>query len=713
MELAEAGRLERAHVHAIYAQIAPSFDDARYGAWPRVRHFLQGQPPGSVIVDVGCGNGKYLALNGQAFTLGCDYCLPLVQASRAKGHEVMVSDNLRLPLRDGCADAVISIAVLHHFCTKSRRVRALREMSRTLRPGGRIMVYVWAMEQTRRRFNKQDIFIPWHPSAPLGVSTVDAHGKRPPSRQSSLTASSPRLLAGHAMRDGDGCRRSSEDLSNVKFYKSARRFSENDVGRRDAEESSYCENGGVDMRRYICNKIASSNSDFTWGGSSPTPHQSREPTKHASLVNGSPDHGNRCRSSCCGSRGSSSSSVGDLGVKRSSGGDLRMGNRSDSCCIDERSSSSRLYTALEKTFASLFFSRSLDEPLSRSANHHPGSSGSATRPSAEPTRHRSLEHNNCGFFQPSHLPSTQNSSKEGLDDLDQDPASEQMRITESSDEEDDVFLRLRGIDVSVGDRTGFLPARRALGSHEEVSRFVEVLASTSRSKVCLPDLVEAPRRSCTLAGRGMTQITKKPLESHSAGLRFSLKEGDSDSHVWNDSELFNGTARSCEWGRPESPDVTENGEHLRNGTKEDFGNDDADGDCDGEGDGDGGGAEGGETPEEPRWLRYYHVFREGELAQMIERHVAGLRVVCTYYDHANWCVIAQKEGGDDTYVQPNTVPSAHSDARPNGAPNTHSNTRPSPSTPPDLHFSTHSNTHFATHCHAHSHTYPNTHPNTA
>lgn len=41
-------------------------------------------------------------------------------------------------------------------------------------------------------------------------------------------------------------------------------------------------------------------------------------------------------------------------------------------------------------------------------------------------------------------------------------------------------------------------------------------------------------------------------------------------------------------------------------------------------------------------LRYYHVFREGELAQLIQDHVEELHVKHAYFDHANWCVVAEK-----------------------------------------------------------------------
>ena len=44
----------------------------------------------------------------------------------------------------------------------------------------------------------------------------------------------------------------------------------------------------------------------------------------------------------------------------------------------------------------------------------------------------------------------------------------------------------------------------------------------------------------------------------------------------------------------------------------------------------------------PTLHRYYHVFREGELDQLIEKYVQNLHIISSYYDHANWCIIAEK-----------------------------------------------------------------------
>lgn len=51
---------------------------------------------------------------------------------------------------------------------------------------------------------------------------------------------------------------------------------------------------------------------------------------------------------------------------------------------------------------------------------------------------------------------------------------------------------------------------------------------------------------------------------------------------------------------------------------------------------------GREGQAEGSCLRYYHVFREGELAELIENHVEELHVTHAYFDHANWCVVAEK-----------------------------------------------------------------------
>ncbi|XP_054556807.1 probable tRNA methyltransferase 9B isoform X2 [Talpa occidentalis] len=98
----EAAQLEKKHVHEVYESTAPFISDLQSKAWRRVRQFLQEQKPGSLIADI----------------------------------------------------------VIHHFSTKQRRIKAIKEMARVLVPGGQLMIYVWALEQKKRHFEKQDVFVP-------------------------------------------------------------------------------------------------------------------------------------------------------------------------------------------------------------------------------------------------------------------------------------------------------------------------------------------------------------------------------------------------------------------------------------------------------------------------------------------------------------------------------------------------------------------------
>lgn len=51
----------------------------------------------------------------------------------------------------------ICIAVLHHLSTTERRLEGLRELVRIVRPGGLVLVYVWALEQNLEKIKKKDL----------------------------------------------------------------------------------------------------------------------------------------------------------------------------------------------------------------------------------------------------------------------------------------------------------------------------------------------------------------------------------------------------------------------------------------------------------------------------------------------------------------------------------------------------------------------------
>lgn len=78
--------LERAYVHDVYENCEEPVGSIR----PKVAQFLGALDPGSLVCDVGCGNGRYLtaACNPALYSIGVDRCYRLAKVARNSGGEV-------------------------------------------------------------------------------------------------------------------------------------------------------------------------------------------------------------------------------------------------------------------------------------------------------------------------------------------------------------------------------------------------------------------------------------------------------------------------------------------------------------------------------------------------------------------------------------------------------------------------------------------------
>jgi alkylated DNA repair protein alkB family protein 8 len=146
------------NVYAIYDKIAPEFDRTRHSPWPGVLQFLKSVPAGSAILDIGCGNGKYLGIRRDCKRFGCDPCVPLVAIAKANAPHasIQVGNGLALPYADGSMDVAYMIAVLHHMPTVALRRQMLSEMRRVLKTGGVGLVTVWDYDAIRPGWTPQD-----------------------------------------------------------------------------------------------------------------------------------------------------------------------------------------------------------------------------------------------------------------------------------------------------------------------------------------------------------------------------------------------------------------------------------------------------------------------------------------------------------------------------------------------------------------------------
>jgi len=95
--------------------------------------WLASMVEGERIVEIGCGNGRYLErVDG---CVGMDLSRGMLDAARARVGErpLLQGDAQALPFPDDAFDTVLAPMMLYHV---PDRARAAREMRRVLRPGG-------------------------------------------------------------------------------------------------------------------------------------------------------------------------------------------------------------------------------------------------------------------------------------------------------------------------------------------------------------------------------------------------------------------------------------------------------------------------------------------------------------------------------------------------------------------------------------------------
>jgi hypothetical protein len=89
---------ESKHVHAVYDAIATQWHHTRGKRgvlWPGATLFLENLPKGSVVADVGCGDGKYFAAitAASSYVIGTDISEPLLKtAAVATGEDDSIAD---------------------------------------------------------------------------------------------------------------------------------------------------------------------------------------------------------------------------------------------------------------------------------------------------------------------------------------------------------------------------------------------------------------------------------------------------------------------------------------------------------------------------------------------------------------------------------------------------------------------------------------------
>jgi demethylmenaquinone methyltransferase/2-methoxy-6-polyprenyl-1,4-benzoquinol methylase len=107
--------------------------------WRRATRVALRPAPGERVLDLAAGTAVStvdLAAGGVA-AIGCDFSLGMLRAGRGRGVPLVAGDALRLPFADAAFDAVTISFGLRNVADVDR---ALAELARVTRPGGRLVV---------------------------------------------------------------------------------------------------------------------------------------------------------------------------------------------------------------------------------------------------------------------------------------------------------------------------------------------------------------------------------------------------------------------------------------------------------------------------------------------------------------------------------------------------------------------------------------------
>lgn len=164
-----------------YNLIAEDFSRTRWNIWAEFNVFRDYVKDGDKVLDVGCGNGRFLELlKGKNIDyIGIDYSEKLIDIAKNRypDKKFLVADALNIPFPSNYFDKVFLIAVLHNIPSEEHRLKILQEIKKVLKPKGTLILTVWDIWRKeslvlvlkylllkligKSQLDFKDIFLPW------------------------------------------------------------------------------------------------------------------------------------------------------------------------------------------------------------------------------------------------------------------------------------------------------------------------------------------------------------------------------------------------------------------------------------------------------------------------------------------------------------------------------------------------------------------------
>lgn len=135
-----------------YARLAKYYDTPNPPVWQEIKDLLSEIKSGSSVLDIGCGTGRIRqVLPPDIVYLGLDNSTELLAIARRRfpNDKFILADARELPLADKSFDAVLLIAVVHHFLKKENRLAVFKEARRVLKNDGQLYLSVWNLNRPK------------------------------------------------------------------------------------------------------------------------------------------------------------------------------------------------------------------------------------------------------------------------------------------------------------------------------------------------------------------------------------------------------------------------------------------------------------------------------------------------------------------------------------------------------------------------------------
>ncbi|MGB2964068.1 MAG: class I SAM-dependent methyltransferase [Anaerolineales bacterium] len=157
--------------YQFYQNFAEEFSETRQRLQPGVLRLIESFPPGSRVLDLGCGNGELarelVRIGFSGSYLGTDFSSHLLQKAQEGFSEDFPAEFTKLDLSesswanflpDSNYEIILSFAVLHHIPGHKNRLTLCRNIRRYISEGGAYYHSNWQFLRSERQKRR---IIPW------------------------------------------------------------------------------------------------------------------------------------------------------------------------------------------------------------------------------------------------------------------------------------------------------------------------------------------------------------------------------------------------------------------------------------------------------------------------------------------------------------------------------------------------------------------------